>query len=269
MLLLASTLKMTQLSQVVLSTHGGYEAAWGSLSPARAMPAQHGETGPALHAMLRCAASEHPQIGWCARDASLAQAVPDTADHSPDAAAELVLWANTVTAPLLVPCAVCAPEDNLPEMVGFVAGHLFQQSPAGLVCAHTANVTSWPFRNPFTAQGPSRKINWMISGGLGALGTLMAARLEHGGCGGLSLLSRSGHFHSRDNAMRHLLCSHTSVFMERCSCAPLAPMLPPCTWRLRASLSGMSRLGSIQGASEVDDCFAGWTQELQRKRLHA
>lgn len=228
MRLLVITLQLTQLSQVVLFTHGACEAAWSSISSARAVPARHGETGHALHAMLQCTASEHPQISWRARNASSAQAVPDTTDHPPDPAAMLTLWGNTIAAPLLVPCANSAQEHSQPEVVSSPAGQAFQHSPAGLVGPYL-NVAGWCFSELSNAQGRSRQINWVISGGLGALGKLMAASLEHGGCGRLSLLSRSGHFNSQDNAMQHLLCCHTSVTMERCACAPLPPILPSCT----------------------------------------
>ena len=79
-----------------------------------------------------------------------------------------------------------------------------------------------------TVQGCGRQANWVIGGGLGALGGLMAAWLADGGCGRLTLLSRSGHLRSQDNAMRHLLFSHTTVTMERCARAVLQLLLPFC-----------------------------------------
>ncbi|CAL5223543.1 g6075 [Coccomyxa viridis] len=173
-----STASLAGTNQVVLCTHGGCESAWGS-SLARASTACHGEIGHALHAMMRCNATELTQISWRARDTSSTQAAPAVTDCATDTAAELTNWANTMAAPLLVSCARSIPGHNPREM------------------------------------GCGRQANWVIGGGLGALGGLMAAWLADGGCGRLTLLSRSGHLRSQDNAMRHLLFSHTTVTMER------------------------------------------------------
>ena len=111
-------LRMLHLLQVVLFTHGGCEAAWGC-SPVRASTAGHEETGHALHAMMRCIATECPQISWRARDASLADVAPDVIKYSMGTAAELTHRANATAVPLLVACARSIPDHNLHEMVCF------------------------------------------------------------------------------------------------------------------------------------------------------
>ena len=87
-----------------MCTHGACEAAWGCFPLVRASAARRGQTGLALHAMLRCAASEQPQISWQARDASAALAGHQSDSAPADSAAELAHCASIVSAPLLVPC---------------------------------------------------------------------------------------------------------------------------------------------------------------------
>jgi len=65
-------------------------------------------------------------------------------------------------------------------------------------------------------QGRSRQGSWVISGGVGALGGLMAAWFAHECCRDITLLSRSGHFQSQDNTMQHLLCGQQIVKIKRC-----------------------------------------------------
>ena len=198
----------------MLLTHGACEAAWDSLSPTRSDTPGHGGSGHALQAMMRCVATEHPQISWRARDTSSAQPAQDLRVPPTDTAAELLHRASTVVAPLLVPCI---RERKLPDMVGFLSVP-YSDSVLHAWPGYLRDCTSPSTRPTSNVQGCGRQINWMISGGLGALGALMAAWLARGGCGGVSLLSRSGHFGSQDNAMRHLLCTQALVTMERYAC---------------------------------------------------
>jgi len=105
------------LLQVELFTHGACDALWGCF-PCTKAEAQQRKTGCALTAMMRCVATEDPQISWQARDVSAAQALPDLDLRSTDTAAELADWANITAAPLLVSCAESLSEDSLFELVG-------------------------------------------------------------------------------------------------------------------------------------------------------
>jgi len=105
------------LLQVQLSTHRACDASCGGF-PCTRGEAQQRQTGRALTAMMRCVATEDPQISWQARDVSAAQALPDLDLLSTDTAAELADWANIIAAPLLVSCAKSASEDSLSELVG-------------------------------------------------------------------------------------------------------------------------------------------------------
>ena len=104
-----------------MCTHGACEAAWECFPLVRASAAHRGQTGLALHAMLRCVASEQPQISWQARDASAALAGHQSDSLPADSAAELADCASVVSAPLLVPCA----------------GRLSGEGAHGRVCATT------------------------------------------------------------------------------------------------------------------------------------
>ena len=113
------------------------------------MTAHHGETGHALHAMLRCVATEHPQISWRARHTSSTQPTQDVTDLPTDTAAELCYWASTVIAPLLVPCAGCArsfPEHNVLERVGFLSDELGREISLTIGSGHVRGFTSWSQR---------------------------------------------------------------------------------------------------------------------------
>ena len=57
---------------------------------------------------------------------------------------------------------------------------------------------------------------WVISGGVGALGSLMGAWLAQSGCGDLTLLGRSGQLQGQDTAlMQRLVTGHQLVCVAR------------------------------------------------------
>ena len=65
-------------------------------------------------------------------------------------------------------------------------------------------------------QESDAQIAWVISGGVGALGSLMAAWLAQSGCGNLTLLGRSGQLQGQDTAlMQRLLTGHQLVCVAR------------------------------------------------------
>lgn len=65
-------------------------------------------------------------------------------------------------------------------------------------------------------QDESVQTSWLISGGVGALGGLMASWLAQSGCGELTLLGRSGRLQSQDTeVVQRLFCSHQSIIATR------------------------------------------------------
>ena len=78
-------------------------------------------TGQALHAMMRCVSSEHPNKSWQARDMSADQAMlglDSLSTLAAESTAEIADGANVISAPLLMPSAGLQREASLKEMVG-------------------------------------------------------------------------------------------------------------------------------------------------------
>ena len=85
--------------------------------PARAAQhMKHACVGQALHAMMRCVSSEHPDINWQARDMSASQTMSEMGSLSTlalEPTAEIADGASVVSAPLLVPSAGVHREGRL------------------------------------------------------------------------------------------------------------------------------------------------------------
>ena len=67
-----------------------------------------------------------------------------------------------------------------------------------------------------SAQGSNAQVSWVISGGVGALGSLMATWLCLAGAKQSLLLSRSGHTSSQAALLQGLMSSLQLVTVARC-----------------------------------------------------
>ena len=112
---------------------------------------------------MRCVANEHPQISWRARDHSSAQPVPCATPLPAEAAAELTNWANTIAAPLLVPCdrnkAAHNPCDTVsPSSDIYLTHDLSSHDHIGLVKPPTALDAGLPDVHPVCRVAPDTPI---------------------------------------------------------------------------------------------------------------
>ena len=155
---------------------------------------RHASCGLPLWAMLRCAASESPSLAWSARDASPATPAsllsPDSALHGGlHGYAEA---AGVTAAPLLV---AWQPDKHQLQVI-MLYDDVLPDKPA-IPCSSLL-----PKPTQCLLQGGQLQGGQLITGGVGALGSLMASWLaaSSGFADRLCLLSRSGRWPAESGA---------------------------------------------------------------------
>ncbi|BDA51455.1 probable oleandomycin polyketide synthase, modules 5 and 6 [Coccomyxa sp. Obi] len=186
--------------QVNLSTIGALADAESICGPTQPRPTQqysHNRqmshrlvsSGPLpLLAMARCVSSERPDLAWCTRDASAAQALGDDATSS--------------------------PRSNLGPGFG-------SEAARGGITSQPMLIATVDDTSPGSAAGlPGVRCSeggWLVFGGVGALGALMSAWLAKSGAPRLCLLGRSGRAAgSNADVLAPLLTGECAVTLARC-----------------------------------------------------